>query len=146
MNLDEKDMKILQNLTVDARISARKMAQKIGISTVTVLSKIKKMESAGIIIRYTAVINHEKIGYLMTAIIELVIKKNLDATVEKIVGYSNICGVYDVTGTTDVIIIAKFKSGGELTDFIRELESIPNVDTIITHVVLNHVKEDFRLI
>lgn len=147
MNLDEKDMKILQHLTVDARISARKMAQRIGISTVTVLSKIKKMESAGIIDRYTVVVNHEKIGYAMTAILEFVIKKDgFDDTVDKIAERVNVCGVYDVTGSTDVMIIAKFKSGSELTEFIKSMNKISNVETIITHVVLNRVKEDFRLI
>ena len=146
MELDEKDMKILQHLSVDARISARRMGQMIGISTVTVLSKIKKMESAGIINRYTVVLNHEKIGYALTAIIELVIKNKFDETVNKLAERANVCGLYAVTGTTDIMIIAKFKSGGELTDFIKELEVVDNVATIITHVVLNLAKEDFRLI
>ncbi len=147
MKLDEKDMKILRCLTVDARVSARKVAQMVGVSTVTVLSKIKKMEHAGIIIRYTAIIDHEKIGYALTAVIEVVIKKEgFDDAVNKIAACINVCGVYDVTGSTDVMIIAKFKTGGELTDFIKELERIHSVDTIITHVVLNMIKEDFRLI
>ncbi len=44
MNLDKTDERILKNLMVDARLSARQMAIKLGISTVTVLSRIKKLE------------------------------------------------------------------------------------------------------
>ena len=44
MNFDETDEKILRNLMMDARLSARQLALRIGISTVTVLSRIKKLE------------------------------------------------------------------------------------------------------
>ncbi len=49
MNLDKTDEKILKNLMVDARLSARQLALKLGISTVTVLSRIKKLEREKII-------------------------------------------------------------------------------------------------
>ncbi|GKS66912.1 hypothetical protein YTPLAS73_04590 [Nitrosarchaeum sp.] len=44
MEFDEIDTKIIKNLLVDARLSARQLAYKIGLSTVTVLSRIKKLE------------------------------------------------------------------------------------------------------
>ncbi|MFB5616759.1 MAG: Lrp/AsnC family transcriptional regulator, partial [Nitrosopumilus sp.] len=44
MNIDETDEKILNHLLVDARQSARQLALKLGMSTVTVLSRIKKLE------------------------------------------------------------------------------------------------------
>jgi hypothetical protein len=53
--------------------------------------------------------------------------------------------VYDITGTTDTIIIAKFKERNELSTFVKGLASISNVENTITHVVLNTAKEDFRL-
>ena len=75
MNLDETDERILRHLLVDARQSARQLALKLGMSTVTVLSRIKKLEKAKIIQGYTAIIDHEKIGYSLTAIIEIIAKK-----------------------------------------------------------------------
>ena len=62
MNLDKTDEKILRNLMVDARLSARQLALKLGMSTVTVLSRIKKMEKEKIIKGYSAIIDHEKLG------------------------------------------------------------------------------------
>lgn len=146
MGIDETDKKILNHLLVDARQSARQLAFKLGMSTVTVLSRIKKLEKEKIIHRYSAIIDHEKIGYSLTAIIEILAKNDKVVGIEdKISKFENVCGVYDITGSTDTIIIAKFKERNELSKFVKSLASIPNVENTITHVVLNTAKEDFRL-
>ena len=146
MNLDETDEKIIKNLLVDARQSARQLALKLGMSTVTILSRIKKLEKEKIIHGYTAIIDHEKIGYSMTAIIELIAKNDKVMDIEdQIAKFENVCVVYDITGSTDTIIIAKFKERRELSKFVKELATIPNVENTITHLVLNTAKEDFRL-
>jgi Lrp/AsnC family transcriptional regulator for asnA, asnC and gidA len=131
---------------VDARLSARQLALKLGMSTVTVLSRIKKLEKEKIIKGYTALIDHEKLGYNLTAIIEIIAKKDkiLDIEVE-LSKIDNVCGVYDITGNTDTLVIAKFKSRSELSEFVKGLASIQNIENTITHVVLNTAKEDFRL-
>jgi len=140
------DKKILKNLLVDARLSSRQLALKIGLSTVTILSRIKKLESQKIIKGYTAIIDHEKLGYDFTALIEIVAKKDkiveLENDLSKI---ENVCAVYDITGTTDTILIAKFKGRDDLNEFVKDLSSKPNVENTITHLVLNTLKEDFRL-
>ena len=146
MILDATDEKILKNLIVDARSSARQLALKLGMSTVTVLSRIKKLEKAKIICGYTALIDHEKLGYSLTAIIEIVAKNDKIVDIEnEISKFENVCGVYDITGSTDTIVIAKFKERDELSKFVKDLASIPNVENTITHVVLNTTKEDFRV-
>jgi DNA-binding Lrp family transcriptional regulator len=144
--MDETDERILKNLLVDARLSARQLALKLGMSTVTVLSRIKKLEKMKIIKGYSALIDHEKIGYSLTAIIEIVAKNDKIVDIENEVSkFENVCGVYDITGSTDTIVIAKFKERNELSKFVKDLASIPNVENTITHVVLNTTKEDFRL-
>jgi DNA-binding Lrp family transcriptional regulator len=141
MNLDETDERILKNLLVDARQSARQLSLKLGMSTVTVLSRIKKLEKEKIIQGYTAIIDHEKIGYSLTAIIEIIAKNDKVMDIEdEISKFENVCGVYDITGSTDTIIIAKFKERNELSKFVKSLAVIPNVENTITHVVLNTTK------
>jgi DNA-binding Lrp family transcriptional regulator len=146
MNLDSTDEKILKNLMMDARQSARQLALKLGMSTVTVLSRIKKLEKEKIIKGYTAIIDHEKIGYSLTAIIEIIAKNDKIVGVEEEISkFENVCGVYDITGSTDTIVVAKFKERNELSKFVKGLAAITNVENTITHVVLNTTKEDFRL-
>ncbi len=144
--MDKTDEKILKNLLVDARLSARQLSLKLGLSTVTVLSRIKKLEKEKIIKGYTSVLNHEKLGYDLTAVIEIIAKKDKLVQVEdQLSGIENVCAVYDVTGNTDTMIIAKFKGREDLSKVIKNLSAISNVESTITHVVLNTVKEDFRL-
>ena len=145
MDIDKIDEKILKNLMVDARISARQLALKLGMSTVTILSRIKKLEKEKIIKGYTALIDHEKLGYDLTAIIEVVANKNIVDIEEKLSKIDNVCAVYDITGNTDTVIIAKFKERSNLSEFVKSLSAMANVDNTITHVVLNTTKEDFRL-
>jgi len=145
--MDEIDERILKNLLVDARLSARQLALKLGMSTVTILSRIKKLEKQKIIKGYTSTLDHEKLGYDLTAIIEIIAKKDKITQVEdKLSEMENVCAVYDITGNTDTLLVAKFKGRGELSKFVKDLASIPNVENTITHVVLNTVKEDFRII
>ena len=145
--MDKIDEKILKNLLVDARLSARQLSLKLGMSTVTVLSRIKKLEKEKIIKGYTSLLDHEKLGYDLTAVIEIIAKKDKIVEVEdELSAIENVCAVYDVTGNTDTLIIAKFKGREDLSKFVKNLSSIPNVENTITHVVLNTVKEDFRLI
>lgn len=144
--MDEIDEKILKNLLVDARLSARQLSLRLGMSTVTILSRIKKLEKEKIIKGYATILNHEKLGYDLTAIIEIIAKKDKIIEVEKeLSAMENVCAVYDVTGNTDTLLIAKFKGREDLSVFVKNLSSIPNVENTITHLVLNTVKEDFRL-
>ena len=145
MDIDKIDEKILINLMVDARVSARQLALKLGMSTVTILTRIKKLEKEKIIKGYTALIDHEKLGYDLTAIIEVVANKNIVDIEEKLSKIDNVCAVYDITGNTDTVIIAKFKERSKLSEFVKSLSAMTNVDNTITHVVLNTTKEDFRL-
>lgn len=139
-------MRILKNLLVDARLSSRQLAIKLGLSTVTILTRVKKMEQEKIIRGYTAMINHEKLGYDLTAIIEIYTKKGKMVEIEQDIStLENVCAVYDVTGESDSVIVAKFKNREDLSKFVKELSSRPNIDKTVTNVVLNTVKEDFRL-
>ncbi len=146
MNLDKNDERILKNLLVDARLSARQLGLKLGMSTVTILSRIKKLEKEKVIKGYTALIDHEKLGYTLTAVIEIIAKKDKIIDIEtELAKIENVCGVYDITGNTDTLVIAKFKSRNELSEFVKGIASIQNIENTITHVVLNTTKEDFRL-
>ena len=146
MHLDETDVEILKALTLDARLSSRQIAKQCGVSIGTVLSRIKRMENEGIIRGYSALLDHEKLGYELTVVSEITVSKGRLLEVEnEIARLPNVCCVYDVTGLIDAIIVAKFKNREELGKFTKRLLAIPYVERTNTHVVLTSIKEDFRL-
>ncbi len=147
MELTELDTKILKTLLEDARYSSRQIAKSVGVSVGTVLSRIKKMEEDGLIKGYSVMLDHERLGYELTVVTEIsVAKGRLVETENEIAKIPNVCGVYDVTGLTDAVLIAKFKSRKDLGAFTKRLLALPYVERTNTHVVLTTVKENFRLI
>jgi DNA-binding Lrp family transcriptional regulator len=147
MELNETDKKILKNLLEDARFSSRQIAKNVGVSVGTVLSRIKKMEDEGIIKGYSAILNHEKLGYELTVVTEITVSKGRLVEMEnEIAKIPGVCGVYDVTGLTDAVIIGKFKSREDLGRFTKQLLALPYIERTNTHVVLTTVKENFRLL
>jgi len=147
MNIDDIDRKILSELLRDCRRSYRSIARRAGISVGTVLSRIRRMEKTGVIRGYSALLDHEKLGYQLTILAEITVSKGKLLEMEQAIGkLSNTCAVYDVTGSTDAMVLAKFRSREELSKFTKSLLSMPFVDRSNTHVVLTTVKEDLRLL
>ena len=145
-SIDETDKKIIAEYLKDARVSYREVAKRLQLAVGTVLTRTKKLENDGIIESYSAVLNHDKLGYEIIAISEITVSKGKLTEVENAIAkLSPTCAVYDVTGENDVIIISKFKSREQMSDFTKKLLSMSNVERTNSRIVLNTIKEDFRL-
>jgi len=144
--MDETDLRILRELVDDARLSYNEIARRTGLSVGTVAARVRNLEKEGVIKGYGAVLDAEKMGYGLIAVIELVISKGRLREVEKEVAENpNVYGVYDVTGASDAIVIARFKSRQALSGFVKSLLASEFVDRTLTHIALGTVKEDFRV-
>jgi DNA-binding Lrp family transcriptional regulator len=147
VSLDEIDLRILGSILKDARKSYRKIADDINVSPPTVLSRVQKLEKGRVIKSYSAVLDHEKLGYDLTAVIEVTAIKGKITEVQKHISkFPNVCAVYDITGLTDMIIVAKFRNREELSNFVKKDMSLSYIERTNTHMVLITVKEDFGFI
>ena len=145
--IDDLDRKIISALNENARKSFREIAKDVGTSVTAVIHRVKKHEEAGIIKGYIPLVDQELFGLKMTAIIALRISQGkLLETQEKIAQDPRVTAIYDVTGEWDSFIIGYFKDRQDLNSFIKHLLSLKNVDRSVTHIVLNVVKEERRII
>ena len=145
--MDEVDYRILRLLLGDARLSYREVAKKLGLAVGTVASRVRHLEEEGVIRGYTVMLDHEKMGYGITAVTEITVKGGKLLEVDKVISkIPNVCCVYDVTGEIDSIVVSKFRTREELSSFTKKILSIPHVERTNTHVVLTTIKEDFRII
>lgn len=145
LSMDTLDKQILELLSDDGRKSYRKISRELGVSVGTIHNRVDKLTRSGIINKFVPVINHEKLGYTLTAIIGLEIKGGTVAFLtDKKEFKDNLLAVYDVTGQFDGIIIAKFKNTFELNKFIKLLLKEDNVTRTYTQTVLNIVKEELN--
>ena len=145
--LDDITAKVLDEYLRDSRQSIREVARKVGVSSGTVASRLKEMEEAGIIRRYSAILDYEKLGYELTAITEITVSDGKMIEVGEVIAkLSQATGVYNITGDSDLMIVGKFRTRKELSDFTKKILILPHVLRTKTHLVLNILKEDFGVI
>jgi DNA-binding Lrp family transcriptional regulator len=146
MDIDEIDVAILKEVQEDSKTSYRDIAKKLGLSVGTVHNRVKKMSELGVIKSFAAVLDPEKLGFDLTAVMLMQVDGGHIVDVERALAKSkSVMAVYDTTGDFDIITIAKFKSREDLNTFIKETLKMPNVKRSVTSIVLNVVKEEIRL-
>ena len=112
----------------------------------TAYNRIKNLENKGVLKGYTVIVDPVKVGYSLTAIILIQAEgKHLLDVENEISKINNVSSVYDITGDFDIAVIARFKNRFDLNNFIKGLLALPYVKRTVTNVVLNTVKEDFRI-
>jgi DNA-binding Lrp family transcriptional regulator len=145
--VEELELKIVRALNQNSRKSFREVAKEIGTSAPVVINKIKKLEELGAIKGYIPVLDPDYFGFTVMAVIALRIShgKLIEAQ-EKIAEDPHVCAIYDVTGEWDSIVIAHFEGREDLNKFIKTILAQRYVDRTVTHIVLNVVKDERRLI
>lgn len=76
LTLDEKDMGILRLLQQDAKMTIRDIARQLNLSTTPVYERIRKMEQAGVIKQYAAIVDPRKINKGMTVLVYITLKEH----------------------------------------------------------------------
>ena len=145
--IEELELKIVRSLNQNSRKSFREIAKEIGTSAPVVINKIKRLEKLGAIKGYIPLLDPEYFGFNLIAVVGIRISHGkLIETQEKIAEDPHVFAIYDVTGEWDSIVIAHFKGREELNSFIKNVLSQKYVDRTVTHIVLNVVKDERKLI
>lgn len=148
MKTDLLDKKIINCLIKDSRLSYRKIAQQTGVSVATIMHHVKHLEDEKLIKKYTTLVDYEHLGYDIEVIIEITISKGKLFMVEKkIASNPSVYAVYDTTGESDAIIIARFANRRKMDNFIKKIQVYDFVERTHTKLILNTIKEEqMRLI
>ena len=144
--VDEVDRKIIRLLQEDARKSFNKIADSLGIAVGTAYNRVKNLEDKGVLKGYTVMLDSAKLGYGLTALILIEAEGRFLPEVEKeLAKLDEVICIYDITGDYDIAVVARFRDRSTLNSFIKSALKMPHVSRTVTNVVLNVVKEDFRV-
>jgi DNA-binding Lrp family transcriptional regulator len=144
--VDDIDRKIIRLLQEDARKSFNKIAESLGIAVGTAYNRVKSLEDNGILKGYTIMLDSAKLGYGLTALILIEAEGRYLPEVEnELATLDEVICIYDITGDYDIAVVARFKNRSTLNNFIKSTLKMPHVSRTVTNVVLNVVKEDFRV-
>ena len=145
--MDAMDRKIMEELRQDCRRSFRQLAKAVGLSPAALMERVKKLEKAGYVKGYAAMLDFLRLGYEFMAVVQISISHGslLDAQ-ERISKLPGVAAVYDVTGQYDSMAVLMCKTRSELSALVKKILAIPHVEKTNTNMVLNVVKEmdEFR--
>ncbi len=137
--MDAIDYQILSCLKENSRENATNIGNKINLSTSAVIERIKKLESTGLIEKYTTIINQNTLGRELMAFIYVSLEhpKHYEGFVKKINVNPAIAECYYIAGDFDFILKVVTRTGKTLEGILNYIKSIGGVSLTRTSVVLS---------
>ena len=148
VTLDEKDLKILDVLRENSKLSTQQISKRTLIPITTIHNRVKKLEREGVIQKYTIVCDKKKIGkniqaYILVIVDYKFLKKNKifqDELAAQIKKHPMVDEVYLVTGIADILLKVSVRDIERLNKFlIKELRNIDGVERTQTLVILKEI-------
>lgn len=143
---DPTDLKILEILQTNSNITNAQLAQEIGLSPAPTLERVKKLENAGVIKSYHAVIDHASVGLGVSTFVMVTIKghnrENIDKFIKAISSIKEVVECHHVTGQADFImrvVCSDIPAYQKL--MLEKVSNIEVVDGMQSMVILSTFKE-----
>lgn len=142
-SIDDIDRKIIRILQENARISASDIGKKIHLSVSAVSERIRKMESSGLISKYTIILNNEFMQRDLSAF--MLISLHSPDVSTKFLNFveqnSDVTSCYYIAGEFDYMIKIVTQNTSTLTKVLNQIKNLDGVDKTNTMVVLETEKE-----
>jgi DNA-binding Lrp family transcriptional regulator len=143
MTYENLDAKLVNSLLSNGRASLRSLGDELDVSVTTVSNHLRDLEDEGVIRGYTPIVDYDKLGYDVTAVLQLKVEGSaLPDVTEKLKQEKQMVSVYEVTGDYDVIAIGKFTDTDGMNDQIKAILTDADIRESNTSVVLNAVTEN----
>jgi DNA-binding Lrp family transcriptional regulator len=145
--LDDIDFRILRELQADGRMTNVELARRVGISAPPCLRRVRKLEQAGVITGYRALINAPALGHDLVAFCMVGLKHQSDANLKSFAAASRQWPIvresWMVSGDSDFLLHCVARNLGHFQDFVVEqLTATDNVDTVRTMLTIRKVKDE----
>jgi Lrp/AsnC family leucine-responsive transcriptional regulator len=150
VQLDSINVAILSELQADGRVSNLQLAQRVHLSTSACLRRVKQLEEAGVIDRYTALLNAKAVGQHGTSFtivnLETLTNPMLEAFEQAVRDEPRVLDCYYVAGSNDYLIRFTYRDAEDLERFHTEvLMRLPGVMRSNSMLVLRTVKKTTAL-
>lgn len=148
--LDETDLRLLDLLQHDSRLTIKQLAAKVHLSTTPVFERVKRMEQEGIIEKYVAVINAEKIGRGFAAFCNVRMKQHTYENglrmMEAVQHIPEIVECYNISGDYDFMFKIYVEDMHHYQQFVlRILGELDCIGSVNSFFVLGEVKNAHQL-
>jgi len=141
--INEIDMKILNILRENARISNADIARMMNMAPSAVLERVRKLENNGYVSGYETRLDYKKLGLKLTAFIELLTSESIGSTDigYKLAKLPFIQEIYSVSGDYCYLIKVRVADSDALAELLSQMGQIKGIKSSKTTLVLKPVKE-----
>jgi DNA-binding Lrp family transcriptional regulator len=146
-DLDDIDWKILKELQDNGRITNVELARRAGISAPPCLRRVRRLEEAGVIRGYRALLNGAALGQDLTAFCMVGLHHQTDAEIkafaDSTLGWPLVRRAWMMSGESDFMLYCVASDLNTFQTFVlEELTTAPNVDTVRTALTIRQVKNE----
>ena len=147
--IDRIDLKILNVLQTDGRISNLKLAESVALSPTAVLARVQRLTKSGYILGYEARLNPLKLGVGMMVFVEVLLDRTtpnvFDAFKAAVQVYPEIMECHMVAGGFDYLLKTRMLDMAAYRTFAgTALWQLPGVRETRTYAVMEEVKSTGR--
>ncbi len=147
MYLDKIDLKIIEILQGNGRITNSELSSQIGISPPPTLERVRKLERKGIIRRYVALVDPASVGVETFTFVEVTLTRHGSDAVTAFLGaideHPEIMECHHITGDADFLLKIAVRNFPAYESFVLQiLTDLPFVQNLKTMVVLSTTKNE----
>ena len=142
---DETDKKLLNLLQYDSKQTTKALSNQLGLSTTAAYERIKRLERNGIIRKYVALLDKEKIGRNFTAFCQVKLTQHLKPYVlqleKHVMQIQEVTECHHISGDHDYLLKIHVNDMKEFREFIvGKLTALDNIGSTQSSFVINEVK------
>lgn len=148
--LDELDRRILLLLQDDGSLSNAALARTLGLSPAAMLARVRRMESDGLIRRYVALLDHERLGFDMVCFVLVALQVHSTEIVEsfrrRVRAIPEVLECHHITGEYDYLLKIMVRNRRDLERLVvHDLTPLPGVARLHTSLALAQIKQTTAL-
>ena len=145
MNFDKTDLKLLLLLQEDSKQTNKELSNKLNLSITAVYERIKKLENQGVIKKYVALVNKEKVDKSFVAFCHIkLIQHSQDYVVKfekEVTNLNEVLECYHISGDYDYLLKVLVKDMESFREFmVNRLTKINHIGSTHSMFVINEVK------
>ena len=150
MSIDEFDLKLLDVLQRDGRLTNQELAEHVGLSASQCSRRRSALEQAGIIGSYRAVLSNDALGLELTVIVHVSLAmhspENARRLGELLIGMDEVLEVFSLTGEADYMVKLVVPDLGRLSQILNDV-LLPHegVARLRSSIVLDRLKQTTQL-
>lgn len=145
LKIDAFDKIIISELQKDARLSSADLAERVSLSTSPCWRRVKRLEDLKIIQGYHARIDYEKLGYAISAIVQITLSEkeiaHMDAFEQAVLGFEEVVTCQCISGTYDYQLTIIARDLNSFAEFMRRnINAFVGVKDVCTSFIMREVK------